>query len=409
MIEMLLLVALNAYISSVYARIDVEPDFATFAMWGVTGARYGKDFVDCKTPLVHSWLALLGKLCKQRIVYMRLIHFLVTGAPATIYYALTKDFAGALAFLVMVHSGWLLAFHGNVGDLPAGMIFLALIVPGPWIKMGLLVLATLYDPKLIAATGLMTLFSITKLWLPAVVYSGVVLIALAFVWKYKHSLWELLVESSFTIPARMQKSRKGLYTWMPTYTGIGFIYLLPWVGAAVLSKPEILYWIPPLAFLLFQFTGRVVRQNHLIPLVAWVAASGIRPEFVYALAATDFISSGLYLPDIWKRFYTGLADLIKDAKAVGLWLADKPGTLWVNTMHTEIYLWAKKPPVHGMMEVIEVHAVAKERRRIMENKISKSPPDWIVVGNDINANFDYSDYAVVARSPYFVIYKRRVQ
>jgi len=45
----------------------------------------------------------------------------------------------------------------------------------------------------------------------------------------------------------------------------------------------------------------------------------------------------------------------------------------------------------------------------MENKISKSPPDWIVVGNDINVNFDYSDYAVVARSPYFVIYKRRAQ
>lgn len=409
MIEMLLLVALNAYISSVYARIDVEPDFATFAMWGVTGARYGKDFVDCKTPLVHSWLALLGKLFKGRIDLMRVTHYLITGAPSAIYYALTGDFAGALAFLVMVHSGWLLAFHGNVGDLPAGMLFLAITVPNPWLKMALLVLATLYEPKLIVATGIMTMIGFSVLWMPAVVYSGAVLIALALVWKYKHDVWELLVESSFTIPARMQKDRKGHYAWMPVYTGIGLLYLLPWVGAAVLSKPEILYWIPPLAFLLFQITGRVIRQNHLIPIVAWIAASGIRPEFVYALAATDFISSGLYLPDIWKRFYMGLADIIKDAKAVGLWLTDKPGTLWVNTMHTEIYLWAKKPPVHGMMEVIEVHAVAKERRRIMENKISKSPPDWIVVGSDINVNFDYSDYAVVARSPYFLIYKRRAQ
>mgnify|MGYP001766608274 FL=1 len=402
------LVVLNLYVSWRYAKTPAESDFGIFATWGMTGAAYGRDFVDCKTPLVHAWLALLAKV-KRDFLTVRLLHFFTTGLPSIAYYVITKDFAGALAFLVMIHSGWLLTFHGNVGDIPAGLILLALISGNAWIVVGLLVLATLYEPKLIIATGLMVLVKYQTLLVPALVYSGMVVSALMLLRYEKREVFDWLVESSFTIPKRIQKSRKGLYPFMPGFTSTAFLYILPWLALAISARPDPLYWIPPIAFLAFQFSGKVVRQNHFIPLIAWIAAAGMKPEFVYALAATDFISSGLYLGDIWVRFYPGIASIVKDAKRVGEWMKNKPGSLWVNTMWAQIYAYSGKKPEHGMMEVVEVNTVADERRQLVNKKIITNPPIWIVTNGDASVEFDYKMYEMAARSPHFLVYKRRVQ
>ena len=403
MIEIAVLLLLNIFLSVRYAKLDVDPDFAAFTMWGITGAKYGKDFVDCKTPLVHLWFLLLSRI-KCQIEALRGIHVFVTGLPALIYFAFTKDFAGALAFLVLVHSGWLLSFHGNIGDLPAGMIFIALFTPNPWLKVALLILATLYEPKLIVATGAVVV--IGAYWLPGLVLSGVVGVALFCIWYFRHDVWEWVVESSFTIPYRMTKYRKGLYKWFPIATSIALLYITPWIIAGIFSRPDILYWTPPLLYVVLSFMGKIVRQNHFIPVIPWIALSGIKPEIVYALAVTDFLSAGFYFGDIWVRFYVGLAGLIKEAKSVGLWLRDKPGVLWVNTMHVEIYTVAKKKPAYGMMELVEVNHVAKERRSKMLRRIGATPPDWIVVANDTNIEYDYSPYSVVAKTLNFLVYKR---
>ena len=185
--------------------------------------------------------------------------------------------------------------------------------------------------------------------------------------------------------------------------------ILPWLALAISARPDPLYWIPPIAFLAFQFSGKVVRQNHFIPLIAWIAAAGMKPEFVYALAATDFISSGLYLGDIWVRFYPGIASIVKDAKRVGEWMKNKPGSLWVNTMWAQIYAYSGKKPEHGMMEVVEVNTVADERRQLVNKKIITNPPIWIVTNPDASVEFDYKMYEMAARSPHFLVYKRRVQ
>ena len=108
------LLILNSYVAWQYSKMPVESDFGIFAMWGMTGAVYGRDFVDCKSPGVHIWLMLLAKI-KRDIKLVRFLHFFVTGAPALVYYIVTHDTAGALAFLILVHSGWLYAFPWQRG------------------------------------------------------------------------------------------------------------------------------------------------------------------------------------------------------------------------------------------------------------------------------------------------------
>ena len=399
------LLTINSYIAWRYSKMPVESDFGIFAMWGMTGAAYGRDFVDCKSPGVHLWLLLLSKV-KRDIKVVRLLHFFVTGLPSVIYYAFTRDYTGALAFLILIHSGWLYAFHGNVGDIPAGLIFLALITGNPWLFMALLVVATLYEPKLVVATGLMTLIKVQTVWLPTVVYGAVIGAAAYMLWRYRRSEWDVLVESAYTIPKRMISSRKGLYKFMPSFTSIPFMYILPWLFAGIYSKPELLYWLPAIVLIAFQFVGKVIRPNHLLPLAAWIAAAGIRPEIVFALATTDLLSAAMYTGNIWARFYPYCDAITKDAKEVGEWLKGRPGVLWVNSMWAQIYLYADKKPTYGMMEIIEVNDVATERREIMNKNISNNPPDWIVTDETARVGYDYRNYRNVAKVSDFIVYKR---
>lgn len=399
------LLTLNIYIAWRYSKMPVESDFGIFAMWGMTGAVYGRDFVDCKSPGVHIWLMLLAKI-KRDIKVVRLSHFILTGLPSIVYYAFTRDYAGALAFLILIHSGWLYAFHGNVGDIPAGLIFLALITGNPWLFVALLVVATFYEPKLVVATGLMILIKIQTVWLPTLVYGMVIGALVSILYLKFRQVFDWIVESSYTIPKRMISSRKGLYKFMPSFTSIPFMYILPWLFAGIYSKPELLYWLPAIIMIAFQFVGKVIRPNHLLPLAAWVAAAGIRPEIVFALATTDLLSAGLYIGNIWARFYPGLDAITRNAKQIGEWLKDKPGILWVNSMWAQIYLYANKKPQYGMMEVVEVNSVAKERSQLMIEKLVTSPPDWIVTDETARVGYDYKRYRNVAKVNNFVVYKR---
>ena len=399
------LLILNSYVAWQYSKMPVESDFGIFAMWGMTGAVYGRDFVDCKSPGVHIWLMLLAKI-KRDIKLVRFLHFFVTGAPALVYYIVTHDTAGALAFLILVHSGWLYAFHGNVGDIPAGLLFLALITGNPWVFMALLIAATLYEPKLIVATGLMVLLRIQDVWLPSLVYGSVLAMSAAILYYKYRQVFDWIVESAYTIPKRMISSRKGLYKFMPSFTANPVMYILPWLFAGIYSKPEILYWLPAIVLIAFQFLGKVIRPNHLLPLAAWVAAAGIRPEIVFALATTDLLSAGLYIGNIWARFYPYLDAITRDAKQIGEWLRDKPGILWVNSMWAQIYMYANKKPHYGMMEIIEVSEVATERRNAMVELIKQHPPDWIVTDETARVGYDYGKYRNVAKVNNFNVYKR---
>jgi hypothetical protein len=202
----------------------------------------------------------------------------------------------------------------------------------------------------------------------------------------------------------MNDNRKGLYRWMPSFTANGMLYVGMWAAIAVISKPDFLYWLPPLVFLLFMFSGHVIRPNHLIPLIPWFATAGLNPAPVIALVSVDTVSAGFYLGDIWNRFYPGLRDVIKESREIGNWIKNKSGLLWVNSMHSEIYTWSGKPPMYGMTEQIEIASVAEERRRKMRVLLAKNQPNWIVTQPGSSLNFDANGYHPVARSVYFVVY-----
>lgn len=398
-----LLLGINLYFAWRYAPLDIDPDFALFNMAGQTGAWYGKDFVDCKSPLVHVWFWLLSRIWKS-VYGVRFLHYTLTGLPGIVYTAITGDAWGGLAFVILVHSGFLYAFHGNVGDIPAGLIFLALMVQNPWIASGLFILAVIYEPKLIVA--LLPWVAFRGFWWQSGAYLLIGLVIIAAIWYYRHEWFEWLKEANLTIPKRMNVARKGLYPWMPHFTAEGFLYTGMWAAVAVVTKPDIIYWMPAILYVLFMFAGRVIRPNHLLPLIGWLAAAGLNPAYVIALSCVDTVSAGFYLGDIWGRFYPGLRDIIKETRNIGEWLKDKHGALWLNTMHSEIHIWSGKPPIYGMTEQIEIAQVAKERRRKMLPRFAKNPPDWVVHQPGHSTRFDPNGYRPVLKGNHFIVYKK---
>jgi len=121
-----LLLLVDLFYAWRYAGITIDPDFAMFNFASFTGSWYGRDFVDCKSPAIHIWYWILAKIVGVDIIRIRILHTFLIGLPGVIFYILTGNFWCALAFIVIVNSGWLYAFHGNVGQQAAGYILLAL-------------------------------------------------------------------------------------------------------------------------------------------------------------------------------------------------------------------------------------------------------------------------------------------
>jgi hypothetical protein len=165
------------------------------------------------------------------------------------------------------------------------------------------------------------------------------------------------------------------------------------------------FWIAPCAFIAFLLLGKVVRPNHLLPLAAW-AALGITPAIAIALCLTDWIASGLYFGDIWVRWYSALAQVNLDAKEAGLWMRDKKGVLYVNSIHTAIYLYSGKKIPFGFSEEIEIRDNATERRTEMIKQWSQNPPDWVISGELPGINFVPQSYVKVAQFGINEVYKK---
>jgi len=121
----------------------------------------------------------------------------------------------------------------------------------------------------------------------------------------------------------------------------------------------------------------------------------------------EWVSSGFYLGDIWLRFYDGLKDMNDLAKAVGEWLKDKDGTLWVQDIHTGIYIYARKPVLFGMAEQIEIRETAKERRANMRLEWKDNPPDWVVSGGRWAIRFNGNGYKQVGKNDRYLIWEKR--
>ena len=396
---MISLLALTVFLAWRYSRTSIDPDWAYFNLRTFTGARYGYDFADCKTPGVHWYYYALSKIVGANIARIRFANHLLVGSSGMALFALTANFPAALAFTLLVNSGWLLTFHGNVGQVPAALIAVALAFHHPAASV-LWLAAAFYEPKLAPSFAV---YAVLHGWWFLTLS---IPLAVAFYLSFRDRTWfKLFVESSLLIPARMAKNRSS-ETWIPWFTANPLLYVLPWIAAGTATKPDFLYWLPALVYLAFIATGRVIRPNHFIPLVPWLALSGLSLNTVLVLVGIDVISSGLYLGNVWSRYYPALNDFNDEARKVGEWLRDKPGTIYVNGIHSGIYVHARKPVILGMTEQIEIREVAVERRNEMLQRWKKSPPDWVVAGEVPGIHFKAIGYMQAATIGSNVIYRK---
>ena len=399
----LLLLAISLYYGWRYSQTEVDPDWSMFNLQAFTGSRYGRDFADCKTPAIHYWYYLLAKIVGADVRRVKFAHHFLLGSVGIILYLTTGNLYASLAYTILINSGWLLAFHGNVGQHPAAFIAIALVAPSPLIAAPMLLLAVLWEPKLLLS---IVAFVLIKGWW----WTGLAIPpAVAFYLVFRNAEWfKQWWESSVTIPLRMSKARKlADFPYMPWFTANVTLYLLPWLFAAGYSKPDLWYWLPAAMFLMVTLAGKVVRQNHLIPLVAWVAMANISPVVVIALVITDLVSAGGYWKENWERFYGFIAEIHPEVRNVGEWLRDKPGVVWVNSLHSGVYIHARKPVPFGLCEQIEIREAAHERREEMKRRFKENPPDWVVVGNSPGIKFLENGYRKVAQAGETVIYKKQ--
>lgn len=402
-----LLLSISLFHAWRYSKTSIDPDWSYFNLWGFTGSVYGRDFADCKTPLIHLWYLGLSKIVGRSIPRVRFANHFLIGSAGTLLFLLTGNFPASLAYTVMVNSGWLLAFHGNVSQIPAALIALAFVSgDSPPLALLLWTLAVLFEPKLLPSFVILYWYVV-----PAFAAAGVA----AYI-VFKNRKWFCwLWESSVTIPARMARNRRGDFyrAWMPWFTSNGSLYILPWLVFAVLAKPDIWYWLPAAAYLAFIASGKIVRQNHLIPLIPFIAFSGMdslapgaSAGVIPLLALVDFASAGFYFGNVWARFYSALEEVNDEAEKVGRWLRDRAGTVYVNGIHSGVYIHAGRPILYGFAEQIEIRETAHERRKQMIEGWRSAPPDWVVTGKIPGITFKpvgYQRMAIVGES---TIYKR---
>lgn len=391
------LLSLSIFFAWRYSRTSADPDWAYFNLWGFTGSVYGHDFVDCKTPAIHLWYLALSKLVGKDIARVKFANHLLVGSVGVLVYLITGNLWNALIYTVMVNSGWLLAFHGNVGQIPAAMIVLAMSANHSILSPALWIVAVLFEPKLAPSFAILY-------WKVALTLAPIGILAYLVLRNNQWFRW--LWESSVVIPARIGVGRKGLYEWMPWFTANTLMYSLPWLGLALFARPDVMYWLPAATFLLVTIAGRAVRQNHLLPLIPWIALSGMPPLQIGLLCAADFIAGGFYFGNLWNRFYGALDEMNAEAEKIGSWLRDKSGTLYVNGIHSAIYIHARKKVSFGFAEQIEIRESAHERRAEMVRRWRECPPDWVVVGAAPGVNFTPNGYRARNQIGRNVIYQK---
>jgi hypothetical protein len=306
---------------------------------------------------------------------------------------------------VLINSAWLLSFHGNVGQIPAIFIAFSLSVDQPLISIILLLVAISFEPKLAPSLFIVALIN-GWIYFFALFCFGVA--AFLLLGLLKRDWYDWLIESNLVIPWRMAKTRGALNPF-PWFTANALLFTLPWLGFAMVTMRNYWFWFPVLIFLVITWLGKVVRPNHLIPLVGWIVAAfvpNVIPGFVLILVVTELLSSGLYLGNVWGRFYPPLEEINLDARLSGEYLRNQDGIIWVNSFHSGVYVYAQSPPPFGLPEQVEIRDVVPERREKMREGWREMPPDWVVMGDSPGVNFRKHGYKQFQELGGFRIYKK---
>ena len=402
------LVLLSAYYAWRYAKIAIDPDQAMYMFEAMGVGWYGKDYADCKSPAIHIWFWLISKIVGRNVERIRFVHYFVVGLSSLLLFWLTGSFIIALVFLVLVNSGWIFGFNGNVGQIPAALIAVGLASGNEYILSLLMLVAVFFEPKLVVSLLIMAVLGLWWWYLPV---GWLIAVIMGGLYVYWNDVFGWLVEANITIPQRMSKARRksgSARLWMSWVTSMPYMYILPWLLLAVYATSDVLYWVPVLAYLLFIHIGLAVRPNHFLPIVGWIAMA-ITPEvlpFVAVLIIADWFSGGFYWSQLWNRFYVGIEALNKNSRALGLKLKELPGSLWVNGIESAVYIYAEKKVPYGLAEQIEIREVSYERRKSMVELWRMNPADYVVVGESRNIEFNGKGYKLIGESGTMRIFEK---
>lgn len=374
-----LIVLLNIWIAIRYAKQAIGPDEGIWLLWGFTGAKPYRDFVDCKPPGIHLWMWLLAKLTGRRLELVKLIHHLAMGCFPVAAYLLSGELSVGLLATALLQSAWLLAYQSWMDAISGGFLLLAVLLP-PTPATVCIGLAVFFNLKAAVPGALWMLLSG---WWLQILGAGIVACGIAGTWMvvwptYWHAMWF----SAVTVSRRMLDYRKQFDTpWEEWgwHWSVPLLLIVPVLVVCFLTRPDPVLWLTVVAYIVFNAGGRVWRPNHWLPLTL-VVVTAPPLEFAIGILAMEWIASRFYLGSVWQVTYPGIWLDLCAAKQIGERLRDEAGDLWVNTIHTQIYIYAAKKPKHGMVEQVEIKNCIPHHVERRERLLRSYPPEWIVVG-----------------------------
>jgi hypothetical protein len=374
MTGVLLLVALNLWVAWRFSRQPIGQDLGIWMLWGFTGARPYRDYVDCKPPGIHLWCWLLSRVSGRRLRLAQFLHHVAIGGFAIAAYRLTGRLDAGLLFTALAQSAWLHAYLTWLEPMAAGLLMLALLL-GPWPSTICLALCVFFDLKL--APSAFLLFVLRGWWLPL----GVAALSAAALLAVCRLLWPAQFAEvwygAVTVARRIARQRRqGGQRIRPSWGqefAMPLLLVAPAVAAAAWTRPDPVLWAVLATYVCVNLMGRVWRPYHWLPLAACAVAAP--PEAALVLAA-EWIASGLYLGDLLRRTRPTSAPGLLSAQALGQKLRSLPGTLWVDGESTQIYVYAHKQPA-WTVEQVEIRWVIPERRAW---DAGREPPELLVVG-----------------------------
>ena len=54
-----------------YSKSTIDPDWAMFNFEGFCNSWYGRDYLDCKTPLIHLWYWAIAKVVGKDVARVK--------------------------------------------------------------------------------------------------------------------------------------------------------------------------------------------------------------------------------------------------------------------------------------------------------------------------------------------------
>lgn len=378
---LILVLVINFYIAWRYAPQNIGPDEGHYAAWGMLDAKPFVDYMDIKPPGIHLWMKFLAIITGKNLAAMKFLHHATIGLIMALVYQFTGSMGAALMGTAIAQSAWLFAYQSWSDALGGALLLLGFVAP-PWVAVCAFGLALLMNYKL--GPSALIYMVLTGMWFQIGAAAVLALLVLGGLYLFARPTIKAVYYGSVTAAGRVQKARTWQGLEFVRWTGQHGVALLLVIPAMVVlfyygTLPVI---VPIIVYLLLNGWGKVFRPCHWLPLSAIAAV--LPPSEVGALFLLVDLASTRFLtvPDIWAVTYGGIASELTAARELGRIVQKELGTdkkLWVNTFHTELYIYTGMKPHYGF-ESLEIYGTCPEYEETFRRKMRVERPDIVIDG-----------------------------